>query len=731
MPKNKNKDKNEKKYKYPKDSEEKKEKKKNTKEKSKEKLKKKTDKSEKAENKYGKRNWNQYLEKGGTDKIYEIKKNKTEYDTNNTKLFNQNDKIDDDIKSQKNNLIENNNEGDKRGYDIKLEYKNEEGKKENKNSDSNFESQKAISDDENKDETNWKKLFEDNFNDILQEEEPVKSDGILEEEEVEEDSEIIEDKNQKKEQTTTLTKSIDSNNICKVNNISYENINFKLNMDNYNNKDITDKLEIEKNYFTLYKDNDIKNIDKFSSRLSNKENNKTKINKEIKNKVNKKDILNLNQKVKNYIDEKNIIYNNEDSIIFNGKEFKYFDKVNNYKPKDNISRIVYKCINYRKFEKFRIGIKNSTFCNATIIYILPNQNKKSGYFFKKDHSEECKNITKDSNIYNKQYAENKKLNKKIFIEECEKIMNRSSIYDRTLFKEQFKDIYNQNKYDFEINNNLLSNIITKWKEKSNRFNKFCVLENPNDYENRQFLREFRNIYVEVPNKKEPVLLDYIIWANNENISRIRISHYLFLDGTFHHPKEYKQLLVLMFNDIITNINIPGLFILLNGKYEKFYEIVFQSMLNIITQNREYELKAKVIVTDSESALRNSLKKIIPNVMYITCFFHYTQDILRNIRSYGLYKKEQKNKSDMIIKYLASIPLNYDGDMNYVETKLQNIINENPLYENFINNYFKKNKLQFFEDRSLNYHNIPREFRTNNFLENYNGFIKSQLGKKEL
>ena len=88
-------------------------------------------------------------------------------------------------------------------------------------------------------------------------------------------------------------------------------------------------------------------------------------------------------------------------------------------------------------------------------------------------------------------------------------MNRSSIYDRTLFKEQFKDIYNQNKYDFEINNNLLSNIITKWKEKSNRFNKFCVLENPNDYENRQFLREFRNIYVEVPNKKEPVLLDYI------------------------------------------------------------------------------------------------------------------------------------------------------------------------------------------------------------------------------
>ena len=70
----------------------------------------------------------------------------------------------------------------------------------------------------------------------------------------------------------------------------------------------------------------------------------------------------------------------------------------------------------------------------------------------------------------------------------------------------------------------------------------------------------------------------------------------------------------MYNDIISNINIPGIFIFLNGKYEKFYEIVFQSMLNIITQNGEYELKAKIIVTDSELALRKSLKKIIPNVM---------------------------------------------------------------------------------------------------------------------
>ena len=57
------------------------------------------------------------------------------------------------------------------------------------------------------------------------------------------------------------------------------------------------------------------------------------------------------------------------------------------------------------------------------LYLYCPIKKKSGYFFKKEHSEECKNITEDSNIFNQQITNNKKLNKKIFIDECEKIMN--------------------------------------------------------------------------------------------------------------------------------------------------------------------------------------------------------------------------------------------------------------------------------------------------------------------
>ena len=54
-------------------------------------------------------------------------------------------------------------------------------------------------------------------------------------------------------------------------------------------------------------------------------------------------------------------------------------------------------------------------------------------------------------------------------------MNNSRIYGRALFKNQFKDLYNNNKYNFKIDNNLLSNIITKWKQKSNRFSNYFIL----------------------------------------------------------------------------------------------------------------------------------------------------------------------------------------------------------------------------------------------------------------
>ena len=144
-------------------------------------------------------------------------------------------------------------------------------------------------------------------------------------------------------------------------------------------------------------------------------------------------------------------------------------------------------------------------------------------------------------------------------------MNNSTIYDRRVFKEEFKNIYNKNKYKFQMNDNLLSNLINNWRKTSNRFTKLCIFNNKFYYENRLILREYRNIPLEENKKISFASYEYVIFGNNENIARIRKSRHFFIDCTFHHPPDFTQMLIIMYKDYITSIKIPGLYILLNSK----------------------------------------------------------------------------------------------------------------------------------------------------------------------
>ena len=431
----------------------------------------------------------------------------------------------------------------------------------------------------------------------------------------------------------------------------------------------------------------------------------------------------------NIIKEEYIEKLKNDNIIFNGKTFLINKKGTEYKNKKNIKRIIYKCANNRHDEKLRQQTKQKTFCNATIEFIFPGQNCKSGYFFKKDHSDECINMYID---FPKKIKINE-LNKEKFVQMCEDVMNSSNIYDRNLFKDEFKKIYNnpENNFNFPINNTYLGNIISNWKNKSYKFTKASVLYNKYDYNQRLILREFKTISLQTEKKNNPIKYEYIIWANDENLNRISKSNHLFIDGTFHHPIDYCQLLIIMYKDIITDLKIPGIYILLNSKNEDLYNMVFEDVINLITWKGKKEINIKTIVTDSEKALMNSIKKYFPTSQRVACYFHYKQDIVRNIRSYGLYKDEMKKQSNEVIKILSSILYIYKGNIEIVNKILEDTKKSHKYHSNFIENYFKINKMPYFIDNSLNYDIIPDDCRTNNFLENYNGYIKHILGKHRI
>ena len=96
-------------------------------------------------------------------------------------------------------------------------------------------------------------------------------------------------------------------------------------------------------------------------------------------------------------------------------------------------------------------------------------------------------------------------------------MNKSNIYDKKLFKEEFKNFYNDKnyKFDFSTKNNILSNITIKQKNNNTRFFKASTSSVTTDYNKRTLLREFRIISPELVNKKFRYnYLEYVIWDNS-------------------------------------------------------------------------------------------------------------------------------------------------------------------------------------------------------------------------
>ena len=173
----------------------------------------------------------------------------------------------------------------------------------------------------------------------------------------------------------------------------------------------------------------------------------------------------------------------------------------------------------------------------------------------------------------------------------------------------------------------------------------CIYKNKYDYDNRLILRDHRTIPINENNKISTTYYEYIIWGNNENISRMRQSRNFFIDGTFHHPEEFTQLILIMYKDIITSIKIPGLYILVNSKKEN--------------------LKVKTVVTDQEKALINSVINYFPRSQRIACLFHYKQDILKNLKTYGLYNKSNKEISNLILYKLGELPFKFKCNIQYI------------------------------------------------------------------
>ena len=66
-----------------------------------------------------------------------------------------------------------------------------------------------------------------------------------------------------------------------------------------------------------------------------------------------------------------------------------------------------------------------------------------------------------------------------------------------------------------------------------------------------------------------------------------------IDTTFHHPDKYTQLLIILFKDIIISQMVPCFYILMRHKNEILYDIIFKTIIRILTQQNIYNDTDKI------------------------------------------------------------------------------------------------------------------------------------------
>ena len=252
-------------------------------------------------------------------------------------------------------------------------------------------------------------------------------------------------------------------------------------------------------------------------------------------------------------------------------------------------------------------------------------------------------------------------------------LNSTDYYKHKEFTTKLQEIYNENNYDFKLKENTVKNIIGRWKLTSLRFTKYNAIENKYNKKGDLILYDYSNTIIYTSSKKKPITADYFIWSSDPIIARIRKSYHLFIDSIFHHPKDYTQLLIILFKDFISSEYYPGFFILMSNKTEILYDLIFKSLKRIISQQQIYELTFKTITTDTEVALINAVQNNFHNIKRIGCWFHLSQDLIREARIMGLLNSRNKkiniNTTYEIITQLSLLPMNYKGNIEKLKKSL--------------------------------------------------------------
>ena len=84
---------------------------------------------------------------------------------------------------------------------------------------------------------------------------------------------------------------------------------------------------------------------------------------------------------------------------------------------------------------------------------------------------------------------------------CNFYLDSQEIYKRKDFTAKLQEIYNENKYNFNLKENTIKNIISRWKTISLRFTKYNALDNKFNKQKELILWAHEETLISTSNKK--------------------------------------------------------------------------------------------------------------------------------------------------------------------------------------------------------------------------------------
>ena len=121
------------------------------------------------------------------------------------------------------------------------------------------------------------------------------------------------------------------------------------------------------------------------------------------------------------------------------------------------------------------------------------------------------------------------------------------------------------------------------------------------------------------------------------------------DGTFYTvPVKFYQLWTIFV--VVDRYTLPAIHYLMTSKSQKLYIAILDRIFSNLPN-----FKPMTVISDWESAPRNSFKEIYPNININGCWFHYTQRIWAKVQKLGLTQSfHENNEITKFVKQLMAI-----------------------------------------------------------------------------